>query len=108
MNTQFTDATRPRIRSGDRTRRIVLRMIMLTPSVTPARNNATSDTANTVDSPKTIMLRPNPATQMRSVRPAWRLGGRRVATSMTSSAPIDGAVRSTPSPTDPTWRMSVA
>ena len=35
MNTQFTDATRPRIRSGERTRRIVFRMTMLTPSVTP-------------------------------------------------------------------------
>ena len=40
--------------------------------------------------------------------PAWRLGGRRVATSITSRAPSDGAVRSTPSPTAPTWRMSVA
>ena len=45
---------------------------------------------------------------MSSVAPAWRLGGRRVAMSMTASAPTDGAVRSTPRPTGPTWRMSVA
>src|SRR5262249_35208710 len=30
MNTQFTDATRPRMRSGERTRRIVWRITMLT------------------------------------------------------------------------------
>ena len=50
MNTQFTEATRPRIRSGDITRRIVFRMIMLIPSVSPAKNRATSDTMNIVDS----------------------------------------------------------
>ena len=87
---------------------MVLRMTMLTPSVTPLTNRATSETAKTVDRPKTIMLTPNPATQTRRIRPAWRLGGRRVATSITSSAPIDGAVRSTPRPAGPTWRMSVA
>ena len=63
MNTQFTDATRPRIRSGDITRRIVFRMIMLIPSVTPAKNSATSDTAKIVDAPNTIMLTPKPATR---------------------------------------------
>ncbi len=102
MNTQLTDATRPRIRSGERTRRIVLRMIMLTPSVTPAKNSAASDRAKIVEAPKTIMLSPNPATQRSRVRPAWRLGGRRVATSITRSAPTDGAVRRTPSPAGPT------
>ena len=73
MNTQFTDATRPRIRSGDRTRRIVLRMIMLSPSVTPLKNSAAIDRAKVVDRPNTIMLTPNPATQISSVRPACRL-----------------------------------
>ena len=74
MNTQLTDATRPRIRSGERTRRIVLRMTMLRPSVTPLKNSATHDTMNVVDRPNTIIETPNPATEMSSVRPAWRLG----------------------------------
>ena len=60
MKTQLTDATRPRIRSGDSTRRIVLRMIMLTPSVTPLQNSATIESQKIVDSPKTIMLTPKP------------------------------------------------
>ena len=71
-------------------------------------NRAARETQKVVDSPNTIMLSPNPATQMSSVAPAWRLGGRRVAMSMTSRAPTDGAVRITPRPTEPTWRMSVA
>ena len=108
MNTQLTDATRPRIRSGERTRRIVFRMTMLRPSVTPLKNSAIQDTMNVVDSPNTIIETPKPATEMSSVRPAWRLGGRRVAMSITPSAPIDGAVRRMPSPTGPTCRMSIA
>ena len=108
MNTQFTAATRPRIASGDRTRRIVERMTMLMPSVTPLMNRAAIDSQKLVDNPKTIMLTPNPATQIRNVRPACRLGGQRVAAIITSSAPSDGAVRSRPSPAAPTWRMSLA
>ena len=108
MNTQLTDATRPRIASGERTRRIVARMTMLMPSVTPLMNRAASEITKLVDSPNTSMLTPKPATQMRNVRPACRLGGQRVATSMTRSAPSDGAVRSTPRPAAPTWRTSVA
>ena len=77
MKTQLTDATRPRIRSGERTRTIELRMIMLTPSVTPLTNRAASETAKAVESPNTIMLSPKPATQISRFGPAWRLGGRR-------------------------------
>ena len=44
--------------------------LMLTPSVTPAKNRAASETAKIVEAPKTIMLTPNPATHSRSVRPA--------------------------------------
>ena len=108
MKTQLTDATRPRIRSGDRTRRTVLRMIMLRPSVTPLMNSANIDSTKVVDKPKTIMLTPKPATQIIRVRPACRLGGRRVAISITPRAPSEGAVRIRPSPTGPTWRMSEA
>ena len=54
------------------------------------------------------MLTPKPATEIIRVRPACRLGGHRVAISITPRAPSDGAVRNSPSPTGPTWRMSEA
>ena len=69
---------------------------------------ATSEIAKTVERPNVIMLRPKPATLIIRIGPAWRLGGRRVATSITSRAPIEGAVRRTPRPAGPTCRMSTA
>ena len=58
MNTWLTDAMRPRIASGDSTRRMTLRTTTLTPSTRPATNSAPRERRKLVERPNAIMDTP--------------------------------------------------
>ncbi len=87
---------------------MVLRMTTLMLSRPPSVASMSSDSKNEVDRPNTMVARPKPVTASRSVMPALRNGGRCASTTAMSSAPTDGAARIRPSPSGPTFRMSVA
>ena len=109
MNTISTATTRPRTSFGAATAGIVLRMLTLIMSTKPLTASAASERAKLCESPKTIIETPNAATTARSVVPGVppdRLAGehdRRRA-----SAPTAGALRSTPRPSGPVWRICFA
>ena len=52
---EFTDETRPRMWSGVLSCKIVCRITIDTPSVTPLKKRATTEIQNTEESPKTII-----------------------------------------------------
>src|SRR4029077_15186186 len=94
MKILFTDETRPRISSGVTSWTIDPRMITLTLSNAPTRNNKASDNQNILDNPKRIVAIPNPVTHHIKVLPARLIGGKCATTSATAKAPIAGAARS--------------
>ena len=71
-------------------------------SAAPDTSNANSDSANTVDSAKTIVARPYSATAANITRPTHRVTGHWVSATDMASAPTAGAPRSKPSPHGPT------
>src|SRR5439155_26103890 len=101
----FTDETRPRISSGVTSWTIEPRMITLTLSNAPIRNNKPSDNQNALDKPKRIVTMPKPVTHHNRVLPASFIGGRCATTSAIAKAPTAGAARIQPSPTGPQWRI---
>src|SRR5205814_7859179 len=74
MKILFTDETRPRISSGVISCTIDPRMITLTLSNAPTKNNNPSDNQNILDNPKRIVAMPNPVTHQLKVWPAWFTG----------------------------------
>src|SRR5215472_6887303 len=101
----FTDETRPRISSGVTSCTIDPRMITLTLSNAPTRNNKPSDNQNILDKPKRIVATPNPVTHHSKVLPARLIGGRCATISAIAKAPIAGTARIHPRPTGPTCRI---
>src|SRR6184192_832413 len=99
------DEMRGRVSSGVTSWTIDPRMITLTLSNAPRRNNKPSDNQNILDNPKRIVAIPNPVTHHIKVWPACFIGGRCATTSATAKAPIAGAARSHPRPTGPTCRI---
>src|SRR5438477_5801108 len=102
MKILFTDETRPRISSGVTSCTIDPRMITLTLSNAPTKNNKPSDNQNILDNPKRIVAMPNPVTHHIKVLPAPPIRGRCATTSTIAKTPTDGAARTPPEPTGPT------
>ena len=71
-----TAITRPRISSGVRNCTSVARMITLTMSAAPKKISAASDSTKLLETPKTIVQIPNPATDHNNVGPARPRSGR--------------------------------
>src|SRR6201984_1658946 len=76
MNMLFTDETRPRISSGVTSCTMEPRMITLTLSNAPTRNNKPSDNQKIFDKPNRTVAIPNPETHQSKARPACFIGGR--------------------------------
>src|SRR4029077_5106063 len=72
----FTDETRPRISSGVTSCTMEPRMMTLTLSNAPTRNNTPSDNQKTLDKPNRIVAIPNPETHQSNVLPVCFIGGR--------------------------------
>src|SRR5207248_4374306 len=72
----FTAETRPRISSGVINCTMEPRMITLTLSNAPTKNNTPSDNQNALDKPKMIVAIPKPETHQSNVFPACFIGGR--------------------------------
>ena len=74
MKTRFTADTRPRSSSGVSSWTTVWRITTLTLSSAPATKSAASESQNHVESPKTMIASPNPATDHTSTRPSAGTG----------------------------------
>ena len=74
-NMEFTEETLPRIWSGVFNCRMVCLITIETPSVTPLKNNAATETQKKEESPKTMMQIPNPKIATSSFIPAFLLIG---------------------------------
>ena len=108
INIQLTPAILPRISSGDKSRTMDRRMTILTPSKTPLKVSAVMDSQKFFEKAKMSMLMPKPVTVSNKFRPARAMGGWRVATSIMSKAPAEGAAFNNPKPLAPTCKMSLA
>src|SRR5499433_1784495 len=97
----FTDDTRPRISSGVTNCTIEPRMITLTLSNAPTRNNNPSDSQKILDKPNRTVAIPNPETHQSKVRPVCFIGGKCATTSAIAKAPTAGVARIQPRPTGP-------
>src|SRR3712207_6544697 len=106
IKTLLTAETRPRIWSGVRSCTSVCRITTLMLSNAPVKNSMANESQNDLDSPKTIVARPNPATARSRLRPARRIGGRCASSSAIQNAPMAGAARSHPNPVAPTCKIS--
>ena len=80
----------------------------LTMSEAPSSNRATSESTRLRESPKIIVHTPNPATHHNMVRPARRRRGRCATRIAMAAAPTPGALRSSPRPQGPVFRISLA
>ncbi len=105
MKTHSTAFTRPCSASGVTVATVVARMLTLIMSTKPVRTSAASESGNHFDSPNTIIPPPKTATTTSSVGPARVGSGLRASQMPAVSAPIDGAVRSAPSPIGPMSRI---
>src|SRR5437764_10601958 len=76
----FTDETRPRISSGVTSCTMEPRMMTLTLSNAPTRNNKPSDNQKTLDKPNRIVAIPNPETQKSNVYHVCFIGGSSAST----------------------------
>src|SRR5881296_1990888 len=101
----FTDETRPRISSGVTSCTIDPRMITLTLSNAPTKNNKPSDNQNALDKPKRMVAIPKPVTHQSKVLPACLIGGRCAISSAIAKAPTAGVARIQPSPIGPQCRI---
>src|SRR6266480_5889410 len=101
----FTADTRPRISSGVTNCTMDPRMITLTLSNAPIRNNTPSENQNTLDKPKMMVAIPKAVTHQSKILPDCFIGGRCATTNAIAKAPMAGAARSQPSPTGPTCRI---
>ncbi len=108
MKTISTALTRPRSSFGVISPTVVERMLTLIRSTNPAMPSAATESSIDRESPKTIMHAPKIPTTTSSVGPARVWSGRRARMIPAASAPTAGALRRTPSPTGPTWRISRA
>ena len=108
MNTELTALTRPRIASGVSICTSVWRTTTLMVSAPPETASASIDNQKWPDRPNTTIHTPNSATASISVRPTRRRRGQRVSSADMTRAPTAGALRSRPSPSGPSWRMSRA
>src|SRR6266566_4151510 len=105
MKMLFTAETRPRISSGVTSCTIEPRMITLTLSNAPIRNNRPNDSQNAFDKPKRTVAIPNPVTHHSNVLPARFIGGRDATVKAITKAPTAGAARIQPSPIGPQCRI---
>src|ERR1700730_16272213 len=105
MKILFTAETRPRISSGVTSCTIDPRMITLTLSNAPARNNAPNDNHKAVDKPKTMIANPKPLTHQSNALPACFIGGKYATSSAVRSAPTAGEARIQPRPIGPQCRI---
>src|SRR5213075_1920105 len=101
MKILFTDETRPRISSGVTNCTMDPRMITLSLSNAPRRNNTPSENQNTLDKPKMMVAIPKAVTHQSKILPDCFIGGRCATTNAIAKAPMAGAARSQPSPTGP-------
>src|SRR5881392_169125 len=101
----LTAETRPRISSGVISWTIEPRIITLTLSNAPTRNNKPSDNQNSFDNPNRIVAMPNPVTHHSKVLPAYFIGRKWATANAVAKAPIAGVARIQPSPTGPQWRI---
>ena len=102
----FTDATLPRMASGVRNCKMVSRIIMETPSVTPLKNKATTDSQKLPYNPKVKIQSPKPNTTDNNFMPAFLYNGKCAETRMIREVPMAGAARKIPNPSAPTLRIS--
>src|SRR5690606_18903476 len=72
-NMEFTEDTRPLIWSGVLICKMVCLITIETPSVTPLKNNATTEIQKMEDKPNTIIQTPNPKTAPSNFMPAFLL-----------------------------------
>src|SRR6266550_6156016 len=101
----FTAETRPRISSGVINCTMDPRIITLTLSNAPTKNNTPRDNQNALDKPKMMVAAPKAVTHQSKALPACFIGGRCATTSAIMKAPIAGAARIQPSPTGPQCRI---
>src|SRR5205823_7364131 len=101
----FTAETRPRISSGVTNCTIEPRMITLTLSNAPTRNNKPSDNQSAFDKPKMTVAIPKPVTHQNNAFPACFIGGRYATSNAITKAPTAGAARIQPSPIGPQCRI---
>src|SRR2546430_16785388 len=104
MKMLFTAETRPRISSGVTSCTMDPRMITLTLSNAPIRNNTTSENQNALDKPKMMVAMPKAVTHQSKVLPAGFIGGRCATTTAIAKAPMAGEAGSQPRPTGPQGR----
>ena len=74
----------------------------------PIITNMASESGNEVERPNRIVAIPNTALATYITAPTFRRSGQREITNAHVSAPTAGAARMSPSPQDPTWKMSLA
>ena len=63
---------------------------------------------NDVESANTTVAKPKQATLTNMMRPTRRVSGQIVSAAMIASAPMAGAARNRPSPSEPRWKTSLA
>src|SRR5260370_17268260 len=101
MKRLFKGETRPRISSGVTSCTMEPRMITLTLSNAPIKNNRPSDNQNAFDKPKRMVAIPKPLTHQSNVLPARFIGGRKAATKPPFKQPPPGAAPVPPKPSRP-------
>ena len=74
----------------------VIGLLTLTQSQAPVPYSARNDIRNERDKPNTTIDRPNPATDSRSARPAFWIGGRCISVNDIDNAPSASAAASQP------------
>src|SRR4030042_246568 len=87
---------------------MVLRMIVLTPSLAPTTTSERKVTQNDRERPKTMVANPKKATEVIRILPCRRIGPEKASTAATAPAPVDGPATSQPYPTAPTPSRSRA
>ena len=108
MKTWFTEETRPSMCSGVSVCSRVARSTTLTLSTAPLAASRRQLSRKLRLRAKAMVARPKAATQISSVRPARRRGGRWAMVIPMITEPTAGAARRTPSPCGPALRTSLA
>ena len=105
MKTHSTALTRPWSSIGVTSATVVARMFMLIMSTNPVTASAASESGSHFDRPKTIIAGAEDGDDDEQRRAGAPRSGRRARSTPAASAPIDGAVRSAPSPIGPMSRI---
>ena len=97
-NIELTEETLPRISSGVLSCKIVCLITIETPSVTPLKNKAITDTQKIEEIPKMIIQTQKPKIAANSFFPAALLIGIYAVINIVKKEPIEGAATKIPKP----------